>query len=164
MRERLTCLTLAAACGLLLLAPARPAHAAEIDFGLRAGIYSDADGGFVGAEALTSIGRRWFFNPNAELVFVDDGSLWSLNADAHYDLPTSANLAVWVGGGPALIFREVDRPRGCPRCEEIDETDVGLNLLAGIGTKRGAMRPYAQAKVVLSDDTEAVLGVGLRFH
>jgi hypothetical protein len=148
----------AVALGVLFLLPA-PA-AADVDFGVRAGFYSDADAGFLGFELLTDITRRWFFNPNLEYVFVDDGSLWTLNGDVHYDLQTGSPLAVWVGGGPAIIFSEVDLPRG--RSES--ETDVGVNLLAGVGAKRGALRPYAQGKVVISDNTEAVVAVGLRFY
>ncbi len=45
------------------------------------------------------------------------------------------------------------------------QTDVGLNLLAGIGFwKRGAVRPYVQGKVTISDNTEASIGFGVRFH
>ena len=155
---------LATLLGLVAIALAPAPAAADVDFGVRAGFYDDADSGFVGAELLTGITGRWFFNPNVEFVLVDDGTLWTLNGDAHYDLPTSSELAFWVGGGPAVIFRDLDPPRNCPRCEGVDETDFGLNLLGGVGMKRGGIRPYAQGKVVISDDTEAVLGVGLRFH
>ena len=137
--------------------------AAEVDFGVRGGVYDDAEAAFIGAEVLMDITGRWFFNPNLEYVFVDDGSLWTLNADAHYDFPSRDGVALWAGGGPAVIFRETDPPRGCRRCEGDDETDIGLNLLGGIGLVRGGVRPYLQGKVLLSDDTEAVLAVGLRF-
>lgn len=149
---------------ILVVAPivAAPA-AADIDFGIRGGVYDDANAGFVGAELLTGVTGRWFFNPNVEYVFVDNGSLWTLNADAHYDFPSRNGLALWAGGGPAVIFREVDPPRGCPRCQGVDETDIGLNLLGGVGLVRGGVRPYLQGKLVLADDNEAVLAVGLRF-
>lgn len=153
-----------AACLSLVPAIAR----AEVDFGVRAGLYSDADAGFVGAELLTPLhifGRGWFLNPNFEYVFVDDGDLYTLNLDAHYDLRTSAPFNVWLGGGPALIFSENDTPFGCRNCNSDSETDFGLNLLAGIGIwPRNAVRPYVQGKVTLSDNTEASIAVGLRFH
>jgi hypothetical protein len=153
---------LTTAVAAIAMAPA-PA-AADVDFGVRGGFYDDADAGFVGFELLTALSGQWFLNPNLEYVFVDEGSLWTLNGDVHYDLPTRSDFAVWLGGGPAVIFQEIDPPRNCPRCEGVDETDFGLNLLGGIGMKRGGIRPYAQGKVILSDDTEAVLAVGLRFH
>lgn len=141
---------------------------AQVDFGVRGGLYSDAEAGFVGAEILTPLrifGRGWFLNPNLEYVFVDDGDLYTINLDAHYDLRTSAPYSVWLGGGLAAIFSEFDPPRDCRFCDPDDETDVGLNLLAGIGIwPRNAVRPYVQGKVTLSDNTEASIAVGLRFH
>jgi hypothetical protein len=138
---------------------------AEIDFGVRGGLYSDAEAGFLGAELLTGISRNWFLNPNLEYVFVDDGDLWTLNLDAHYDFRTGAPYYVWAGGGPAVIFSSLDPPRGCRRCDDDSETDLGLNLLAGVGFGKGqAIRPYVQGKVILSDNTEAVIAFGLHFH
>jgi hypothetical protein len=150
-----------AMAGLFLI----PASAsAEVDFGVRGGFYNDADAGFVGVELLTDITRRWYFNPNLEYVFVDDGDLFTVNLDAHYDLPTQS-VYTWVGGGLGVIFSEFDPPPGCRRCESDDETDLGVNALAGIGFGRGqAIRPYIQGKVTFSDNTEASIAFGLRFH
>jgi hypothetical protein len=136
---------------------------AEVDFGVRGGFYSDAEAGFLGAEALMGVTRSWYFNPNVEYVFVDNGSLWTVNGDFHYDFPTRSNLAVWAGGGPAVIFSSPDPDPGCRKCED-NQTDLGLNLLGGVGfSKRGPIRPYVQGKVILSDNTEAAIAVGLRF-
>lgn len=147
--------------GLLLV----PGLANAIDLGVRGGFYNDAEAGFIGGELLTGVTRSWFFNPNIEYVFVDDGSLFTVNGDFHYDFPTRSNLAVWAGGGPAVIFSQIDAPRGCRNCEDEDETEIGLNLLAGIGfAKRGPIRPYLQGKVIVADETEAAIGFGLRFH
>lgn len=145
---------LLALCGLL----AFPGTSRAIDVGVRGGFYSDAEAGFIGAEVLTGLTRSWFLNPNFEYVFVDDGDLYTLNLDAHYDFPTRARspFYLWAGGGPALIFSDDGRN---------DETDLGLNLLAGVGFGKGqALRPYVQGKVVIAEDTEAVLAVGIRFH
>jgi hypothetical protein len=153
-----------AAFFLMFLTPA-VSRAIDVDFGVRGGLYSDADAGFLGAELLTGVTRDWFFNPNFEYVFVDDGHLYTLNLDAHYDLRTNNPYSLWIGGGPAVIFSEVDPPFGCRRCDSDSETDIGLNLLAGIGFwKRQAIRPYIQGKVTLSDNTEASLGFGVRFY
>ena len=138
--------------------------AAEVDFGGRAGFYDDADAGFVGLELLMDVYPRWFFNPNVEYVFVDDGALWTLNGDVHYDFDVPIPYAVWAGAGPAVIFRDIDPPAGCFNCDGEDETDFGLNLIGGIGLQRGAVRPYLQGKVLLSDSKEAVLAIGVRFH
>ncbi|HUG52750.1 MAG TPA: hypothetical protein VMR21_04090, partial [Vicinamibacteria bacterium] len=42
------------------------------------------------------------------------------------------------------------------------DTDFGLNLLAGLGARRGRVIPYAQAKVILKDSSEFVIAVGIR--
>ncbi|MGH9464276.1 MAG: hypothetical protein ACRD0X_01435 [Thermoanaerobaculia bacterium] len=131
--------------------------AAQWDFGVRGGVYTDESDAFVGVELLHRIGPpQWFFNPNVEWVFLERGDLVTLNADFHYDLLVDAPVDVWVGGGPAILFNNPDRGD--------DETDAGLNLLVGVGFLPGdAIRPYVQGKIVLSDETEAVLAFGVRF-
>jgi hypothetical protein len=147
-----------AMASLLFLVPALAR--AQFDVGVRGGFYSDASAGFLGAELLTPlpIARGWFLNPNFEYVFVDDGHLYTLNLDAHYDLNTrNEPYYFWLGGGPAIVFSKLDGSDS--------QTDLGLNLLAGIGFwKRSAVRPYVQGKVTISDNTEASIGFGVRFH
>lgn len=148
----LRALALAAAAALVLPAAAH----AEWDAGVRAGYYSDTEEAFLGVEALTNVGASgWYFNPNLEFVFVDPGELFTLNGDFHYDFWSDGDWNAWAGAGPALIFRENRRGD--------DETDFGVNVIAGLGARRGAVRPYVQGKVLIADETEAVLGVGVRF-
>ena len=135
-----------------------PTAAQAIDFGVRGGVYTDVEEPFFGLELLMPIGTSgWYFNPNAEFVAVSDGDLATVNADFHYDLPLDAPVYVWVGGGPAVIFRDP------PGNRDDDETDVGANLLVGVGWKDLPVVPYAQAKVILSDESEVVAAVGVRF-
>lgn len=139
----------------MLLVPLAAPAAAEIDFGVRAGAYAEEPDPFVGLELLASLGGSgWFFNPNVEFVFADENDLVSANLDFHYDFPNSAGQYLWAGAGAAVIDR--DTPRG-------GETDLGLNLLGGIGWRWQGATPYAQIKVVLADDAELVAGVGIRF-
>jgi hypothetical protein len=154
-----------AVAGLLLL----PGVArAQVDFGVRGGVYSgDRDGGFIGAELLTRITRDWFFNPNVEYVFADDGSLTTINLDAHYDFrTTTAPFYFWAGGGPAVLLSRTDAPSSCRSCRSESKTNLGLDLLAGMGfgNQRAPVRPYVQGKLVLSSTNEAVLAFGLRFY
>lgn len=163
MNGRMTRLPVMALALAGLLVPTL-AQAQDIDFGVRAGYYSDVEEGFLGVEALRGFGRggHWFFNPNLEWVFIDGGDYATLNGDVHYDFDTDGPFAVWVGGGPALVYNSFDRPRR--RGDDDSETDFGFNLLAGIGTaRRMAIRPYLQGKILLSDETEAVIAVGVRF-
>jgi hypothetical protein len=143
-----------------LLSPS-PGFSREADFGVRGGVYSeqDQDEGFLGAEALFDItqGGRWFGNPNVEHVFADSGDLTSLSFDFHYDLPTGAPYSFWVGAGPTLIHDDRNLP------SPHNTTDAGVNLLFGVGAKKGNVRPYGQVKAVLADDSQVAFGVGVRF-
>ena len=134
----------------LLAAPAM----ADTEFGARAGVITDEGDGFVGAEVLANVHGSWFFNPNLEAVFADNDSV-SLNGDFHYDLVQRQPYYVWVGAGPALIFRDEDPVH--------DDTDLGVNLVAGVGFKRTQFTPYVQSKVTLADDDQFGLAFGMRF-
>jgi hypothetical protein len=157
-KTRLLASAIAVGAAVSTAAPA----SAEVDIGIRGGYYTDVGDPFLGADLLLRISdTRWFFNPNLEYVFVDPGDLATINLDAHYDLDTdNDDLYVWLGGGPAIIFRD-DEGRG--RGGDDDDTDLGLNLLGGVGWQLEAFVPYLQAKAIIADDSEVVLAVGVRF-
>lgn len=144
----------------LILVPG--AARADVDFGLRAGVYTDVEDAFIGGEVLFPVGRAVFLNPNFEYVFVDDGDLYTLNLDFHYDFWSERDLSAWAGAGLAFIHSDFPPPRG-RRDDDDDETEFGVNLLAGLGLNRGTLRPYVQGKVILADDSEFVAAVGVRF-
>ena len=129
---------------------------ADIDGDVRGGAYTDAEAAMIGGGALVNLepSNRWFFNPNIEVAFPEDRNLTTVNGDFHYDFPAT-RVAYWVGGGPAIRF--VDPEFGD------DDTDFGANVLAGIGARQGDVRPSGQFKVLVADDSEAVLMFGLRF-
>jgi hypothetical protein len=131
---------------------------ARPDLGVRGGAYTDAEEPFLGAEALFGIGttKRWFGNPNIEHAFVEEG-LTALSLDFHYDFPTGKPYTIWAGAGPTMIFRDRNV------AGNDGETDAGMNLVFGVGATKGDVRPYGQMKLIVSDDTQAVLGAGVRF-
>jgi hypothetical protein len=131
---------------------ASEAHAGDVS--LRAGAYTDVDGAFVGIEYRTVVDGRLYLAPNLELVFPDEGSYFSFNADLHYLLSSHGRLSPWVGGGLGIYARGHDG-RG-------RDTSVGANLIGGLGL-RTELDPYVRLKVVLKGDTEVVLGFGIRF-
>lgn len=152
MERRLTILSLAT---LGLLAAARPAPA--VDFGVRAGYYFDAEEPFLGAELITRVAPRIYFNPNLEYVLVGEGlSYLTINGDFHYDFPTRSSTFVWAGAGLGLVRVDPDGP-------DNSDTDPALNLLAGVGWRRGGLIPYVQGKVIINGGNEFVLAFGLRF-
>lgn len=140
-----------------LFALAAPPAEAEVQFGVRAGFYTDISEPFIGVDALSRLGAsQWYFNPNVEYVLVRDATLLTINGDFHYDFRTgSPNMFFWLGGGPAVIYTS---PPGFG-----SDTELGLNLLAGVGWQAGGMVPYVQGKLVLADNNEAVIAFGLRF-
>jgi hypothetical protein len=152
MRHVTSLPTIVAAALLTLLVSAGTARADN--FGVRAGYYTDAGEPFVGVEFLAHVGHRIYFNPNFEYVFTDDPHFMTFNADFHYDFRTRSRAYVWAGAGLGVLYTD-------PKVGDSD-TDVGLNLLFGVGLK-GEVVPYVQAKVIVSEDSEFVIGFGVRF-
>lgn len=124
------------------------------DFSVRAGAYTDVSRFFVGAEYRAPIQGHILVAPNFELVIPEEGSYFSFNADLHYLFPTQGPLSAWLGAGLGIYARSHQGGN--------DHTDVGLNLLGGLGLKT-TLKPYAQLKVVVKGDTALVLGFGIRF-
>jgi hypothetical protein len=157
MQKRIFIRTVWLASACLLAATASVSTAA--DFGVRGGAYTEEEEAFLGAEALFGVGgsKTWFGNPNVEHAFIDDGDLTTASFDFHYDFLSRKDYSVWAGAGPTLIFKDGDAFAGN------DDTDAGVNLLMGVGATQGAARPYGQMKVIVSDDTQAVLAAGVRF-
>ncbi len=127
---------------------------AQTHFGVRGGVYMDQDEGFVGAHLLAPIQRNWVFTPNFEYVFVEPGSLFTINADLHYDFPSRSNAIFYLGGGLGISHFSF---------EDFDNTDAGLNVLTGVSFSRRPVIPFIQAKVLIGDNTQLILGGGLTF-
>ena len=90
-------------------------------------------------------------------MFVEKAKVGTGNLDFHVDLPVGDAVHLWAGAGLAVLY--VD-PDGAPE----SDTDLGLNLLAGVGFQVGAVIPYGQLKLLVLDDyEELVWAVGIRF-
>lgn len=130
--------------------------------GVRAGQYvdigdSEIDEPFIGVEVIAGITKFVYFNPNVEYVFVDEATFATGNLDFHLDLPIADTVHLWVGAGLAAVYVDPDGPFE-------SDTDLGVNLLAGVGFQVGAVIPYVQGKLVLVDEEDVlVLAVGVRF-
>ena len=144
-----------AATTIMMMGSPAPGRAG-VDADVRAGVFTNADAVGVGAGILTPIGDRrdrWYANPNAE-VAVGNDNLFSLNGDFHYDVSNQRTTSVWLGAGPAIIVQDHKGD---------SNTDLGMNLLAGMGKTRGNVRPYGQIKGVVSDNSGVALVGGIRF-
>ncbi|MGE5234809.1 MAG: hypothetical protein ACM3O7_00485 [Acidobacteriota bacterium] len=135
-----------------------PAASAQTRFGVRAGIYTRDSDPFVGGEVLLPFQPRLFFDPNVEVVFASGSDLVTVNADFHYDLNAPPGRYLWVGAGPALVINDPEPDEPGKR------TRAGLNLIIGGGWRTGSgLIPYLQGKVLLSNHTQGVIAVGVRF-
>lgn len=140
-----------------LLAGLLPACATAlpfVGFNLRGGHYTDTDefflGGGVDVNALLLTA-----SPNFEWVFVDGGTLYTLNLDASYKMPL-AMAQMWAGAGYALRYFEPDGGDGKSR--------GGLNLFVGGGLGLVPLRPFVQFKYLyVSGADEFVWMLGARF-
>jgi hypothetical protein len=156
MRCKIQWLFLIAITVAALLGSFSSAEAQETVVGIRAGYYTDVSDAFVGGELLTSISNHTYFNPNVEYVFTDGFTFLTFNGDFHHDFPSRSSTFYWLGAGLAALYTN-------PEGEGDNQTDLGVNLLGGIGFSRGSTIPYVQGKFVLSDNSEFVVGFGLRF-
>lgn len=142
--------------GLCLLASAGSGSADDFKVGLRGGYYSKVKDPFVGGELLVPLAHRFYFNPNVEYVFVDNGTYMTFNGDFHYDLPTHSSTYVWLGAGLGALRTDPDGPNN-------GNTDLVANFLFGIGFRTGSVIPYFQAKVIAKDDSLVSVAFGVRF-
>jgi len=152
MRKLETLIVVTALIALVGAAPAR----ADTKFGVRGGYYTDIGEPFVGVELLTRIGHRVYFNPNFEYVFVENATYFTLNGDFHYDFPVAKDVYVWAGAGLGWSSFDFEG-------EGNSDNDLVANLLAGAGVNAGRVIPYVQFKLIIADDTEFAIAVGLRF-
>jgi hypothetical protein len=132
------------------------AAADDLKVGARVGFYTEVSKPFVGGELLVRVAHRLYFNPNLEVVFVDDGSYLTFNGDFHYDFPTKRPLYLWLGGGLGVVSVNPDGP-------DNSDTHLAANFLGGIGFRAGSTIPYFQAKVIAMSDSEFSLAFGIRF-
>lgn len=119
----------------------------QVRWGARAGV---VDGNpMMGGDLVLALGGGFIFNPGVEIS--DD--LISTNADAHYDIEISRDAAFWLGTGIALI-----NPEG-------QDLDVGVNLIAGVGTRRAGRILYSQVKMTAPSDYDSytTFAFGIRF-
>jgi len=136
---------------------AAPGFAADLRFGIHAGLWTDGSDPVVGGDVVLPLNEpKWAIDPSIEYVPGDHIDRWILNGDVLYDLDLDTEAEVWVGGGLAILFNDHERHGS--------DTDLGLNLLAGAGLDTSSgLFPYVQGKVVITGDSSLALVLGLRF-
>ncbi len=132
-----------------------PAHA-QSWVGARLGMYADREDAFIGIELLTRVLRDMYFNPNIEYIFVEGATFFTLNFDIHYDFYSTRDTSLWIGAGFAVLYFNPEGPRAA-------DTDAGINVIFGAALVGRPITPYLQAKIVITENSEFVLAMGLRF-
>src|SRR5262245_53282735 len=138
-----------------LCVAAAPASAGPIGFQASGGWYTDSGDFFLGAGARVGFARVTFI-PNAEWIFVDSGSEYTLNLDATLSLFPLGVASAYVGAGMGWLTVDPDPGDS--------DTETVANLLGGVAFNAIVLKPFAQVKWVLrdNDDLNAV-SAGIRF-
>jgi hypothetical protein len=108
----------------------------------------------IGAQFGAPLGRRLEFYPSFVWYFQDPGSLWNLNADLKFRV--AGNQPHWLYVGAGLNITRFDAGTA-------DDTDAGLNLLAGVESLKGMIHPFAEARLVVGSGSRFQLAAGLNF-
>lgn len=143
---------------LLLLLPLHKANAQyKVHPGIRTGVYSGAGDIFIGGDILAPLGHSWDIDPNIEYIFARGMTYATFNIDFAYMIPSELRgVDFWAGAGPAFVYTNVNGPPP-------GNTRLGVNLLGGIGFHTGSVIPYIQPKIIIKNNSEFVLGFGVRF-
>jgi hypothetical protein len=119
------------------------------------GWFTEQDAVFVGVGARIGVAMITVI-PNAEYVFVDNGSTYTLNLDGTINvLPLGVGTG-YLGAG--LAFFTQDPKNGT------SDTKTGVNLIAGFGLNQIPLKPFAQFKwIAVGDRSPLVFALGARF-
>jgi hypothetical protein len=138
----------------LAAAPA-PGHALPIGWNVFGGWATEADGLVLGAGAHFGVGPIEA-NPNAEMIFIDHGNMFTLNADAHWTVLPAAVANVFVGGGVGMVILDPEQGDS--------DTDAGINLIVGATLNAVRFNPFGKLKWVVIDGGDPfIIEFGIRF-
>ena len=118
-------------------------------FGAHLGYNFDASRTLLGAQLSWPIVPALDLYPSFD-VYLGSGSLWALNFDVKYRPPT--NYRAWYVGG------------GLNYTHATGGHSTNLNLLTGLEARRGAVRPYVEAKLIVGDGSAFQLVGGLSWR
>ena len=130
--------------------------AAPIGWSASAGWYTNGlEDFFVGAGARVSLGTITV-SPNAEWIFVDSGSAYTLNVDGTLSVLPLGVASGYLGGGLGLYTTDPENSDA--------NTETGINLIAGVGLNAVPLKPFAQVKYVFLDGEDPIaFSIGARF-
>ena len=136
------------------------AHAERATLGPHLGFNLDLDDVFIGIESridLTNAGSHVILqlNPSFSYYFTDNIDLWTVALNLPFEFVISGSK-LRPFAAPGLVLLHWSNDGG-------SDTDAGLNLLAGLLFRLGAVDPFVQLRVAIADDSMADLMGGVLF-
>jgi len=132
-----------------------PASAGPIEWQATGGWYTDNSDVFLGAGARFGLATITII-PNAEYVFVDSGTLFTLNVDGTLNVLPLGVATGYVGAGLGMAISDPDVGDS--------NTDSVFNIIAGAGLNAIKFKPFGQFKWIVKDNDDLkVLAFGVRF-
>jgi opacity protein-like surface antigen len=83
-----------------------------------------------------------------------DATIYTIDLNGHYMLPTEATFSPYVGGGLGITSSEVGN---------VSNTDTGINLVGGVEFDTGSFQPFVQGQITLGDLDRIGITGGLLF-
>jgi hypothetical protein len=127
---------------------------ASTNAGARIAYNFQTDEAIVGASFTVPISTRIEFYPSLELYLPDNGNKIGFNGDVKVYLPTRASYDLYAGGGLGIVNQNVSG---------FSNSDVGINLLFGIGSRVSRVRPFGEVRLLIHDDNQLVMLAGINF-
>jgi hypothetical protein len=140
-----------------LVFTAAPAAAQSNSYvGMRAGYNFGSEEALISAHLQVPMTSRIYFYPSLDVYMPESGNQIGFSGDVKIGLPTSSNLGprLYAGGGVGVTNRNE---------EGLSNSDLGANILFGVESQIGSIRPFAEGKIMLYDRTQfqMIAGVSL---
>jgi hypothetical protein len=113
----------------------------------------DAKAAVIGAQAALPVARQVDFYPSFDYYTVSNATEWGLNFDARIRPPGPYRYG-YLGAGLNVAHTSAGG---------VGNTDTNVNLLGGLEGKRGQIRPYAEARLIIGNGSSFQIDGGVNF-
>jgi hypothetical protein len=126
--------------------------------GMRVGYNFRAEEAMLSAHMLVPMTSRIYFYPSLDVYTPEKGNRIGFNGDVKVALPGSPGRPQFYAGAGVGIMNRNE--------EGFSNSDVGANLLMGIESVIGWIRPFAEAKFMIYDRSQfqMVAGINIRMR
>jgi hypothetical protein len=131
------------------LAGTAQAQTSRFHLGPRLSYQFDLEKLGIGAQFSAPIVPHLEFYPSFD-YFIDSGSVWNLNADLKYRLPSESVHWLYLGAGLNIAHGG-------------NNTQAGLNLFAGVESLKGRVHPFGEFRFTANHGSTGQIAAGLNF-